>query len=559
MTLTVLVAPAARTALRADAWEDYADGTRGERFAWWAETYLRQSVGQFAGQPLVLEEDWQLPFFLEALATNPDGSPYWGFVGAVVQRKNAKTTSLGGYGVFELDEGVGQPEVLFAGSSDRQSGRLFDTGVRFIGASPGGYLADRFHVRQHVGEIERVDGGALAYRIATTNADAQHGWNPSLAILDELHAWSSPKLKEAFDALTTADGARAASQVFAITTAGEASKRRTSILGTLIDGNRMLGEVERLPGVTITRNHESRTIIFEFHATNAADADPRPLRVAIAEQRDAERDHGRSSAEAEQKRERRGELERRLLDAVRPANPASWISDAYLLRKAIGPKPDAGTFLRLHAGVWSDSEHAFVTDQRWAELGDGAPVEDGRSAFLGVDGSRSHDCTVVGWASPAQDGRIDVGCYVMAAREDAPHHELHPGGEIDYDRVRAALVDTLTRLRVGSAAYDPRFLDSTAQDVRRRLGARVAPVDPWSNKMVDAVAAFDRGIVDGVVRHDGDPVLAAHVAMTRVDRSRGRLRLFKEDPANEWIDATVAVALAYWCAANAAKKRSVLY
>lgn len=556
MTLTV-VAPSLRTPLRVDAWEDYASATRGERFAWWAETHLRQAVGQFAGRPLVLEEDWQLPVFLEALATNDDDTPYWQIVLLVIQRKNAKTTSLAGYGLFELDEGEGQPEVLFAGSSDRQSGRLFDTAMRFIAASPS-YLSSRFIVRQHVGEIERVDGGAAAYRIATTNADAQHGWNPSLAVLDELHAWRSPSLREAFNALTTADGARASSQVFAITTAGESSTRRTSILGKLIDGNRLLGETERLRGVTITRNHESRTLVVEFHAADAIAADPRPLRVVTAELNEAMRTLGASSPVVKEKRRRKDELARRLLESVRPANPASWISDDDLMKKAAGPLPDAGAFLRLHAGIWADSEHAFVSDARWAELGDGSPLEAGRRASLGIDGSRNHDCTVVAWASRADDGRVDVGCHVMAARGDAPHHELHPAGEIDYDRVRGAIVDALTRYRVADAAYDPRYLDSTAQDLRRRLGARIVPVDPWSRQMVDAVAALERGVIDGVVRHDGDAVLAAHVAMTKADRSR-RIRLYKEDPSNEWIDATVAVALAYWRATLSTSKRSALY
>ena len=43
---------------------DYAAGTRAADFAWWCETSLVQSVVQFAGKPLVLEQ-WQQRFFSE--------------------------------------------------------------------------------------------------------------------------------------------------------------------------------------------------------------------------------------------------------------------------------------------------------------------------------------------------------------------------------------------------------------------------------------------------------------------------------------------------------------
>ena len=59
-------------------WEEYASGSRIDHFAWWCETYLVQSIDQFAGLPLRLE-DWQLEFMGEALATNdPLGAePSW--------------------------------------------------------------------------------------------------------------------------------------------------------------------------------------------------------------------------------------------------------------------------------------------------------------------------------------------------------------------------------------------------------------------------------------------------------------------------------------------------
>ena len=42
-------------------WEEYASGSRIDHFAWWCETFLVQSIDQFAGEPLVLEP-WQIEF-----------------------------------------------------------------------------------------------------------------------------------------------------------------------------------------------------------------------------------------------------------------------------------------------------------------------------------------------------------------------------------------------------------------------------------------------------------------------------------------------------------------
>jgi hypothetical protein len=65
--------------------------------------------------------------------------------------------------------------------------------------------------------------------------------------------------------------------------------------------------------------------------------------------------------------------------------------------------------------------------------------------------------------------------------------------------------------------------------------------------MRDALAAFERGILDGVVRHQGDPVLDEHLRWTAADRSEaGELRRVSKADRTRPIDAVVAVALAYW-------------
>jgi phage terminase large subunit-like protein len=128
----------------APAWETYAHGTRGAFFAWWCETYLRQSIDEWSGLPLALEE-WQRDFFDEALAVDEAEAPCWRSVALVVSRKNGKTALLAALALYELLEGDGSPEILLAASSDKQAGRLFDAVCAYARMAPE--LLDRLVIR----------------------------------------------------------------------------------------------------------------------------------------------------------------------------------------------------------------------------------------------------------------------------------------------------------------------------------------------------------------------------------------------------------------------------
>lgn len=485
--------------------------TAAEHFAWWTESHCVQSVDRFAGLPLVLEP-WQQDFMAEALAVDEQERPFWSSVVLVVPRKNGKTSLLAAYATYHLLEDEGSPEVLLAASSDRQAGRLFDGVCAF--ARRSAYIRDRVHLREYIGEIARVDGMGKVLRMSS-DPNRAHGYNPSRVVIDELHAWRAPSLRKAWAAFTTAGGARQNTQVLVISTAGEAAEREESILGRLVDANEANGESERRGALTISRDYAGRVLVYNYSAPVGRGAD---LGAA-----------------------------RRAAGAIRAANPASWVSDEYLARQAANPELSDGEFLQLHGCVWADSGETFVNLEAWDRLADGAPVADGREACLGWDGSRVHDTTVVAWAAPADDGRIDVDCRIWSARAEAPHHELCPGGKIDYEAVEDFVAeDCFGRLRVFEAAYDPRYLDRSADIIADRIGeARIAPVEPTSRLMRDALAAFHRGVSDGTLRHRGDPAARAHIAATKARQDERGWTVRKREHRRP-IDAVIAMALAYW-------------
>lgn len=485
----------------------YADGSRDEHFVWWAGAYCVQSIDQFAGLPLVFEP-WQIEFLNEALAVNGDGSPYWSSIVLILPRKNGKTTMLAAYSTYHAFEDGGSPEILLSAASDKQAGRLFDYSTSFIRASPA--LVAAFHVRDYVGEIERVDAGATILRMSS-KPNTLHGYNPSLVVADELAQWTTPTLRKAYAALTTGGGARKAAQLFSITTAGEAEDREDSILGRILDSNESGDDVERpTEALTISRNHAARVLVYNFSA---------PVK------------------------RRRDDVRR-----VKLANPASWITEDYLRKQQENPELEDADFLQLHACVWAQQSSSFVDAGRWRELGDGGPVEEGARVALGLDGSRSHDTTVVAWAHKAEDGRVDVDARIYSVRPDAPHHVTHEGGRIDFEAIENDVVELFDEFSPLGAGYDPRFLDRSAEILDRRLPeATIFAVEPASKHYRDAINSFHRGVVEGIVRHRGDAAITAHVLATKGELDDRGWKLSKRKHSKP-IDATVAMALAYWIA-----------
>lgn len=506
--MTATIDKPARRRSRAAAWRDYAAGSLVDHFQWWAAEYCIQTIDQFAGWPLELER-WQTTFLGEALAVNDDGDPFWDTAVLVVPRKNGKSTMLAAYGLYHLLEGGGQPEVLLAASSDKQAGRLFDYACSFVTQSPA--LAALLHLRAYCGEIARVDAGGVMRRLAS-DPRAAHGANPSRTIVDELHTFDTDSLRKFWAALSTAGGARTDTQKLAITTAGEAQQRESGILGQMIDGNEAIGQVERPHlALTVSRNFDARVMIYNYSAATKT---------------------------------------RRDLKAVKRANPSSWVTVDYLAKQAAAPDITDAAFMQLHACVWADTDDAFIRGDMWDELPTSTRV--GEGACLGVDGSYTYDTTVVAWATLDDDGFVDVAAHVYSARSDAPHHTLHPG-KIRFDDVERKILDVFRDHRAREIAYDPRYMGRSAEVIGDELGAGViAPVEPSSKSMRDALATFHRLVIEGKIRHAHDPVIREQLLAAKATRD-DRGWVVSKRKHHKPIDAVPAIAMAVWRAVVSAE------
>jgi phage terminase large subunit-like protein len=394
-----------------------------------------------------------------------------------------------------------EPDVILAAGSRDQARVAFQYARGFAESGP---LASRLEIGRH--EIRCRDNGGV---LRTVSADGfvAHGLNPSAIVLDELHVWRTQKQCELFEALDSAIHKRPGAFWLALTTAGS---DKGSLLGRLYVEMLEQLEVDRShAGLAVGRDEFNGSLLYWYGAPDDAD-------VADDE----------------------------LADAV---NPASWVTRKDLRQQREAPSMQPATYRRLHMNVWCAADvDRWIDSRTWDALADPvAEIPEGATVYVGADGSRSYDTTAVAIAHRGDDGRIDVSCRVFSVRLDVPHHVFHAGGTIDFGDVEAYLLELASRFDVAEVRYDPRFLAPVMDALAGRLRGGVAPVEPYSTAHREALAAVERAVLEGVLRHEGDPAVAEQIAATAVDRwDNGDPRRIRKLDRTKPIDASVALALA---------------
>lgn len=487
----------------------YAEGTEADFFSDWCASHLKHSVDRWAGKPVVWEP-WQRDIFEEFLACDENGIPFWKSCHLVVPRKNGKTLMLAALAVYRLIVDDDQPEILLAAATDKQAGRLFEQCMNFLRKAPD--LDDMLHRRESIGEIVNPVTGGKIIRLPSSG-ETLDGYNPSLSICDELHAWGTPTRRRVWTSLNTADAARERTQVVSITTAGDAMSRSTGILGRMIDSNEANGDCEHSPGVTISRDYEARTLIFNY---NAATNDPTDV------------------------------------VKMKQANPASWITEEFLMRKAANPELSNSEVLQLHGCVWAEAIEAWIPIQEWdkcrvsaleAEIPDGAPV------YVGVDVGLTHDSSAIAVAHMRDDGKIIIQATVWSALPNVVAHVTVPGGRMDLSLLEDHIRYLAKRYTVEEIAYDPRFFERSAQDLSDEFV--IVAMQQNAAPMADAYQSFYQSVFEGRIMHDGDVVLTNHLAATAAQKTERGWKISKIR-STQRIDAVPAACTAVYRAdANA--------
>jgi phage terminase large subunit-like protein len=271
----------------------------------------------------------------------------------LLPRGNGKSILLGALAVHHVLT-VDKPAAYFAASSRDQARICFEYARQF---------AQHPSVEQEiiVRHLElRVPGGFL--RVLASDAPKLHGLTPSLAVIDELHAFADASV---YQAMRTSLVKRSDSRMVTISTAGQGSETPLGRLRT-----RALAQ----PKVTT-----------KGYLIDAQGPSLRMLEWAVP-------DNAAPTA-ANAKR----------------ANPGSWITTAGLEEQREAVQEVA--WQRYHQNRWVEKQGSWLPPGAWQACAGNATIEPGERIWIGLDvggGDRSH--TAVVWCT--DDLRIGSKIFV---------------------------------------------------------------------------------------------------------------------------------------------------
>ena len=450
----------------------------GKRFCDYGEMFVRHTKGRWAGQPLVYEP-WQRDFWYEALEVDPDtGLRIYNQAGLGLPRKNTKSTMASHAGIYFLDpqgDGENEPEVYVAAAARGQAGIVMGQSISMVLRSP--HLREIFRPFRYRIECP-YNGGVM--RSLSSAAALQHGLNPSLGLIDEMHAHADQGAL--FTALTTGGGAREQPLTFWFSTAGAAGEGILSDLyESMFSGT---GELEVRNGGTllIYRDKLNGVLIYWYGAPKDADIeDPAMWRLC---------------------------------------NPISYLQDCKYLGKQFAQLKARGALLefrRYHLNQFLGTEDTWLPSGTWAATNSDLQLDVAHPVGVGID--RSPDGAQIGVVVAQKQGERVVSRAQLFGPEAT--------GMASTEAVRVALrefratyplpqtADEKTKLPIlGPAFAFDRVAFGESAEMLESDGLNMVNVPMAAATMAPPTTTTYELVLTGRLAHAEDPILAEHIANT---------------------------------------------
>ncbi len=400
---------------------------------------------------------------------------------ALLAKGAGKTTLLSAAGLFELLT-VPDAEITIAAAARDQAAIMMRQAQGFVRRADG--LRSRLVVRQRE-IVHRELGGRL--RILAADADTGDGVLPTLALCDELHRWRGGELYSVLrDSLSKRSG-----RMVTISTAGSEQdgplwRTRQAALerGAVRDGAYLRG------------GGDSSLALHEWSLVEGRD-DPDDMQV------------------------------------VKLANPASWVTIETLRERHDSPLTTPWDWRRFACNLWSSAQEPWLPPGAWDACRSDLEIPDGARAVLGIDIGRKHDSSAI-VACAALDDRTVVRAWVFASPGS--------GAELtDLGAIEGKLRDLAGHYDVRECAYDPWSFTRSAQLLADE-GLPMVEFPQSHARMAPASARLHEAISAGRIAHNGDPVLAAHVAAGAATETPRGWRLTKRGAGK--IDSLIALCVA---------------
>lgn len=391
---------------------------------------MRHTQGKWRGRPL--EPDaWQVAYVIAPVfgwvAPNDAGEYVRIIRNAYVDvpRKNGKSTIAAGLALY-LAFADGEPgaQVIAAAASKDQARKCFDPAAQITKKSPLMRAAGVVPLRSRI--LRESDGSY--FEVAASIGDLLHGANVHGGVVDELHVHKSP---DVLDAIESGAGARDQPLIVIITTPDDGTPF------TVYDRKRHY--VEQLARGVISDPSQYGVV---FGVRESDD----PFKEAT----------------------------------WRRANPGYGVAPTAEFmrseaRKAKNSPADLARFQRLHLGIRTKQTSRYFTLAEW-DRSAGMVREDrltGRRAFGGLDLAATTDLASLCWVLPDDDGEG----FDVLWRHWTPERQVReldkrtagaasrwvkdgwlrttPGDVIDYDAIKAAVLEDLDRFDVAGLGFDP--------------------------------------------------------------------------------------------------------
>jgi phage terminase large subunit-like protein len=398
--------------------------------------------------------------------------------------KSTLAAALGLYGL--LADRVESAQVICVASDERQARIILNTARRMVELDPALYARVQIF-KDHLLE-PHTDSTLFAL---PADPGALQGWDPSLAVVDELHVVTD----DVFEAMEARAGKREQSLVLAISTPPKIGD--DGVMRRLVDHGRA--------------GTDPSFYFREFIAPAGCEVDDET--------------------------------------AWEIANPAL---DDFLhrdaLRAVLPPKMRENAFRRYRLGQWVALDDAWLPDGAWAACAAPGAISDGGEVALGFDGSFSGDCTALVAVTVADRPHIHL-VRLWEAPEGSRDWRV-PVVEVE-DAIRAAC----RRWRVREVAADPyrwqrslELLDADGIPVVEfpQSPARMGPATSrLYSAVVDRLLSHDGD--QALARHVANCILKTD--------SRGARLAKEHKDSKRRIDAAVAAVMAHDRAAVLAGER----